>query len=166
MKRILAFVFAAVLFVAPGVHARGAGTSSSSSHSASSSTGNHYIHGYTTKNGTYVEGHYAANPSGAKTESSKGIGGCELTPAECSHKDLSTRARDSRGRIKRSATAKREFERDHACPSTGKTSGSCPGYVIDHVRPLCKGGADHPSNMQWQTIAAGRAKDRVECKKG
>ncbi len=36
------------------------------------------------------------------------------------------------------------------------------GYVIDHVRPLKRGGADAPSNMQWQSVAAARAKDRVE----
>ncbi len=76
----------------------------------------------------------------------------------------STTARTSHGKIKRSATAKHAFERANACPSTGKTSGSCPCYVIDHVQPLCKGGADHPANMQWQTVAAGKAKDRVECK--
>jgi hypothetical protein len=37
-----------------------------------------------------------------------------------------------------------------------------PGYVIDHVVPLACGGADAPANMQWQTIAAGKAKDRTE----
>jgi hypothetical protein len=29
-----------------------------------------------------------------------------------------------------------------------------PGYVVDHVIPLKRGGADAPWNMQWQTIAA------------
>ena len=28
---------------------------------------------------------------------------------------------------------------------------TCPGYVVDHVRPLASVGADAPSNMQWQT---------------
>jgi hypothetical protein len=67
MKRLLAISFAAVLLVAPGVHARGAG-GSASSHSSHSSTGtgDHYVHGYTTKNGTYVEGHHATNPNGTK----------------------------------------------------------------------------------------------------
>ncbi len=37
-----------------------------------------------------------------------------------------------------------------------------PGYVVDHVNPLECGGADLPSNMEWQTIAAARAKDRTE----
>jgi len=35
-------------------------------------------------------------------------------------------------------------------------------YVIDHVVPLRRGGADSPGNMQWQTTAAAKAKDRVE----
>jgi hypothetical protein len=76
-----------------------------------------------------------------------------------------TAAQDGHGKTKRSTAAKHEFERANPCPSTGKTSGSCPGYVIDHVQPLCKGGADHPSNMQWQTVAEGKAKDRVECRR-
>lgn len=64
----------------------------------------------------------------------------------------------------RSHAATREFQLEHPCPSTGKTTGSCPGYVKDHIVPLCKGGPDTPENMQWQTIAEGKAKDRWECK--
>jgi hypothetical protein len=37
-----------------------------------------------------------------------------------------------------------------------------PGYVVDHIIPLKRGGADAPWNMQWQTIAAGKAKDATE----
>jgi hypothetical protein len=70
--------------------------------------------------------------------------------------------RDSHGRIKRSAAAKDAFKRQQPCPSTGKSRGACPGYVIDHVKPLECGGADAPSNMQWQTVAAGKAKDTTE----
>ena len=72
-------------------------------------------------------------------------------------------ARDSHGRIiRRSPESKRAFRRSHPCPSTGKTSGACPGYVIDHIQPLKRAGADAPNNMQWQTVAAAKAKDRVE----
>jgi hypothetical protein len=73
----------------------------------------------------------------------------------------------SHGRIRRSRAARAEFEREHPCPTTGRTSGACPGYVVDHVKPLACGGADAPSNMQWQTVAEGKAKDkweRVGCK--
>lgn len=56
----------------------------------------------------------------------------------------------------------REFQRTHPCPSTGKRTGSCPGYVKDHIKPLCAGGRDHPSNMQWQTVAAAKKKDKLE----
>lgn len=70
--------------------------------------------------------------------------------------------RDSHGHIARSQHAKHEFEKSHPCPSTGKSSGACPGYVIDHVTPLKRGGADAPYNMQWQTEAAAKAKDRWE----
>ena len=37
-----------------------------------------------------------------------------------------------------------------------------PGHVVDHIVPLACGGADAPSNMQWQTTEEGKAKDRVE----
>ena len=50
----------------------------------------------------------------------------------------------------------------HPCPSTGKTSGACPGCVVDHITPLKRGGADAPSTMEWQTIDATKAKDRWE----
>ena len=71
-------------------------------------------------------------------------------------------AGNKHGRIKRSSSAKHSFERQHPCPSTGRTNGRCPGYVVDHVNPLECGGADAPSNMQWQIVAAGKAKDKTE----
>jgi hypothetical protein len=70
--------------------------------------------------------------------------------------------RDKKGKIARSAKAKDEFKKAHPCPSTGKTSGSCPGYVIDHVTALKRGGQDSPYNMQWQTKQDAKAKDKWE----
>ena len=58
----------------------------------------------------------------------------------------------------------REFQKSHPCPSTGKSSGRCPGYIKDHIKPLCAGGADRPSNMQWQTEKEAKQKDREERK--
>jgi len=71
-------------------------------------------------------------------------------------------ARDKQGHIARSPHAKHEFEKKHPCPSTGKHSGACPGYVIDHVKPLKRGGKDTPGNMQWQTTEAAKIKNRSE----
>lgn len=73
--------------------------------------------------------------------------------------------RDARGRIKRSAAAIYQFRRLHPCPATGRTRGACPGYVIDHIKPLACGGADRPSNLQWQTVRQAKEKDRWELKK-
>jgi hypothetical protein len=70
--------------------------------------------------------------------------------------------RDSRGRIKRSESAKRDFQLRNPCPATGRSTGPCPGYVIDHIQPLKRGGADAPSNMQWQTVREAKEKDRWE----
>jgi hypothetical protein len=62
-----------------------------------------------------------------------------------------------------------QFQREHLCPSTGKRWGACPGYVHDHINPRCNGGPDAVSNMQWQTIADAKIKDRREwpiCQEG
>ena len=64
----------------------------------------------------------------------------------------------------RSLKAKAMFRYLHPCPATGRTKGSCPGYIIDHVDPLACGGADEPSNMQWQTKAEAMSKDKWERK--
>lgn len=64
--------------------------------------------------------------------------------------------------IKRSSSSRSRFVHEHPCPSTGKKSGRCPGYVVDHIRALKKGGADAPRNMQWQTKSAAKMKDRWE----
>lgn len=67
----------------------------------------------------------------------------------------------------RSAAELLAFKRENPCPSTGARRGACPGYIVDHLRPLCAGGPDHRTNMQWQTIADARAKDvdeRRECR--
>lgn len=49
----------------------------------------------------------------------------------------------------RSQNAVREFRRMNPCPLTGKTSGACPGWEVDHIVPLACCGKDHWSNMRW-----------------
>jgi hypothetical protein len=56
------------------------------------------------------------------------------------------------------------FARENPCPSTSKPYGSCPGWVVDHVIPLCAGGPDKRANMQWQTVEDAKVKDRTERK--
>lgn len=90
---------------------------------------------------------------------------CGLLLAQQPHRGsdyCTTCQRDSRGNIKRSAHARRAFRKTHPCPATGSVRGPCVGYVIDHVRALKQGGADAPSNMQWETRAEAKAKDRTE----
>ena len=65
---------------------------------------------------------------------------------------------------RRSQSAKVEFKHQHPCPATGSRKGPCKGYVIDHIVPIACHGADAPSNMQWQTVADAKAKDKWECK--
>jgi len=64
----------------------------------------------------------------------------------------------------RSGAARSEFVRNNPCPATSQAKAPCPGYVVDHVVPLCAGGPDIPSNMQWQAVAEAKIKDREEIK--
>jgi hypothetical protein len=65
-------------------------------------------------------------------------------------------ARDEKGRIARSKAAVRAFIKANPRPGPAKD------WVIDHIVPLKEGGADSPENMQWQTVAAAKAKDKIE----
>jgi hypothetical protein len=60
----------------------------------------------------------------------------------------------------RSRAVTEEFQRLHPCPSTGKKTGACPGWVKDHRIALCKGGADAVWNLQWQAVPEAKAKDK------
>ncbi len=71
----------------------------------------------------------------------------------------------------RSRVPVRAYMRAHPCPG-GPDAGSttrCRGWKVDHLIPLCAGGPDDPSNMQWQTEEAAAQKDRLEvllCRRG
>lgn len=62
----------------------------------------------------------------------------------------------------RSREAVEAFKRAVPCPVEG--AGSCfkKGYVVDHVIPLCAGGADSPANMAYQRKDEAAAKDKLE----
>lgn len=64
------------------------------------------------------------------------------------------------GRINRDPADYRASQRANPCPSSSKTSGACPGYVVDHIKALKPGGADDPSNVQWQPLEDAKAKDQ------
>lgn len=70
--------------------------------------------------------------------------------------------RDLDGRIHRSERVRRNFQRLNPCPSTGRTAGACPGYVKDHVIPLCACGSDSVGNLQWSDRRESLEKDREE----
>lgn len=68
----------------------------------------------------------------------------------------------ARAPIKRNLAARRAFQRANPCPENGKARGACPGWVVDHIEPLCAGGADTPENMQWQRREDSHRKDAQE----
>lgn len=57
--------------------------------------------------------------------------------------------RDAKGNTLRSTKVIAAFKKQWACPVTGKHSGACPGWAIDHIVPLDCGGVDAVWNMQW-----------------
>lgn len=59
-------------------------------------------------------------------------------------------------RIYRNPAVIREFRKIHPCPYA---KSDC---IADHVVPLCAGGADAVSNLQWQHKAESLLKDREE----
>ncbi len=58
----------------------------------------------------------------------------------------------------------RAFRAENPCPSTGKTTGACPGWVIDHGLPICALGAvaDDVRNLHWQKVEDANWKDGLE----
>jgi hypothetical protein len=59
-------------------------------------------------------------------------------------------------------TYRGQLARHQFMVQTGYPNGR-KGWVVDHIFPLCKGGKDEPANMQWQTAAEAKKKDRTEC---
>ena len=161
MKRVLlcfvAFLFACNLALAESFMARGGGGHSSGGHSSGGhsssgkSSSGHSSKGPSSSKGYSSGGKYSRSPS-RSPESRSGV---THSPKGTSKASPGVK-RDSHGRIARSEKAKRDFMKQ-----SGYSHGR-PGYVVDHIVPLKKGGCDCPSNMQWQTIAAAKAKDKVE----
>lgn len=68
------------------------------------------------------------------------------------------------GSSRRDPSQRRAFHASHPCPSTGRTSGACPGYHVDHITPLACGGADAPYNMQWLPARQNLSKGSMGCR--
>jgi len=132
-----------------------------------SSGGTVYVHGYVRKNGTYVTPHYRHAPGTAPRATpvyrppAYRPHTSNVTPTYRPPKYRSNISTSSRN-TERNSAQRDAFQRQHPCPATGKTSGPCSGYVVDHIHPLECGGADAPENMQWQTVEAAKEKDKTE----
>lgn len=79
--------------------------------------------------------------------------------------------RDHYGRICRSKKVLSDFRKTVPCPATGQTGKRCHGYIIDHIKALScakteeeRARLDSVGNLQYQTIADAKAKDRIERK--
>ena len=155
MNRPWVLVVASLLASSPAFALAGGhgGHSSSGSHSSRSSGSSH---------SSASTGHRS---SGHASSSSHRSGGSKKAGPSSKHSSTthkSTGVRGAHGKIKRDPEQRARFMRSHPCPSTGKTHGACRGYVVDHVQALKHGGRDDPSNMQWQSVQAAKAKDKWE----
>jgi len=129
-----------VLLLPVGIAAQKGGHSSSRSSSSRSSTSSSRSSGSTSTRRA------SPRPKATSTKRSS-----STVP-----KESSVAVRSTNGKIKRSPAAREEFMRQSGFPKGRK------GYVVDHIVPLECGGADAPSNMQWQTAAQAKLKDRTE----
>jgi hypothetical protein len=68
----------------------------------------------------------------------------------------------SASKTARSAAEVLAFKRHNPCPATGERHGACPGYQVDHVMPLCAGGAEKIENMQWLSVEDHRVNTRAD----
>lgn len=66
--------------------------------------------------------------------------------------------RDKHGKIYRDKIVVKHFMKE-----TGYPYGR-PGYVVDHIIPLCACGKNELSNLQWQSIEEAKKKDKEERK--
>src|SRR5262245_25813168 len=98
----------------------------------------------------------SSSRSSAKSTSSKPRSTSTRSRKSSVPKKSTVAKRGSNGRIKRSGSARAAFMRQTGYPKGRK------GYVVDHIIPLECGGADVPSNMQWQSVQEAKIKDRTE----
>jgi len=129
-----------------------------------------HVKGYTKKDGTKVKPHDRKAPKtegtsdekksktkAPKTTKTPKAPKVSLASTSGTRSDRCDNCdRDEHGKIVHSGKAKDGFKR-----ATGYPHGR-PGYVIDHIQPLACGGADVPSNMQWQTKADATTEDKTE----
>ncbi len=143
-QKVIPVLFAIVFLLGSSLFeialAKGRGGGSHSSHSYYRSSSSHRGSGSSHKSS------YSSHRSSYSSKPSSGH----------SRSTYSSATRDSHGHVKRSDSARHQFMKQSGYPK-GR-----PGYVIDHVVPLKRGGADRPSNMQWQTKGAAKAKDKWE----
>ncbi|MFO0584080.1 MAG: HNH endonuclease signature motif containing protein [Anaeromyxobacter sp.] len=131
----------------PALAGRGGGPHGGSHHSSSS---HHASTGHRSSGTRHSGGSHAHVTRGPR-------------PPRVHHFSSGPVQRDAHGKLKRSSAAKGAWRRSHPCPSTGRTTGACPGYEVDHRVPLACGGSDAPDNMQWLTKDENRKKGAAGC---
>ena len=106
-----------------------------------------------------------AHDHGSKTVA--GSHCASTSSSSCSSaKLLKVRAKKSKAKkYKRNPRVRAQFMRNNPCPSTGRRRGACPGYHVDHIKPLACSGADATWNMQWLPAKENLRKGAMGCRR-
>lgn len=72
--------------------------------------------------------------------------------------------RNAAGEIIRSSAVRAAFQFQNPCPSNGNRVGPCPGYSVNHDKPMACGGCDAVRNMSWMRNDVKRLHDSYERK--
>lgn len=161
VKSFLIIFITCFLILPASVGARGGhGSGARSSHSRSTSSRSVSVKSYHSKSGKSVKPYKRSVPS-SNSRLHHGVSKSRVPKASSgTNKGVKEKVvgvtREKNGKIARSSKAKNDFMKQ-----TGYPNGR-PGYVVDHKVSLKHGGADSPSNMQWQTKAEAKAKDKIE----
>jgi len=116
------------------------------------------VKGYLKKDGTYVAPHYRSAPRRGQRIKSVNFSSPKNSLAPRSSKKIKGTPYSSvaGNRTERSQAKKREFLKSRGYDVNP------PGYEVDHVVPLSKGGADEPYNMQLLSEEAHKQKTKSE----
>jgi len=102
-----------------------------------------------TSDGLFAQRSHRSSSSSSKSYHSKSYSAPKSARRSSTYKSNGTRYKygetyktTGQPKVERSESAKQQFLRQHGYKKVP------PGYEVDHIVPLSKGGADKPSNMQ------------------
>jgi 5-methylcytosine-specific restriction endonuclease McrA len=143
----------------------GAHTRSAPSRSHSGATASSQTHRSSPRTGATTSTARTYDPPKSTTTTPRTYGSSRSTtstPRTYSSSTSTTATARSSSGTQRNPNVRAAFRRTHPCPPTGRTTGACPGYEVDHIVPLYRGGSDATSNMHWLSTSEHKAKHQTK----